>query len=292
VRRPNFFILGAPKCGTTSLARWVGEHPSVFICPEKEPHFFNTDDRHRGVEAIEDYEALFSGAQEQHVAIGEASVWYLSSLEAVPNILRYEPAAKFIVLVRNPIEMAPALHVETVISGHESVRDFAKAWRLQGERRVGRHLPALTWGERRLLYGEVCCLGGQLKRLLSLVPAHRVLVIVLDDICANARREYLRVLDFLGVLDDGRSYFPAFNTARRLRWPRLTRAVFLLAQLRRRLGIRRGLHLWKRVQGVNILEDVRPALCPEIVAEMTQYFRADVQLLSELLQRDFQSWLL
>jgi hypothetical protein len=99
VRRPNFFILGAPKCGTTSLARWVGEHPSVFICPEKEPHFFNTDDRHRGVEAIVDYEALFSGAQEQHVAIGEASVWYLSSLEAVPNILRYEPAAKFIVLV-------------------------------------------------------------------------------------------------------------------------------------------------------------------------------------------------
>lgn len=41
--KPNFFIVGAPKCGTTSLAHWLAGHPQVFMSPVKEPHFFNTD---------------------------------------------------------------------------------------------------------------------------------------------------------------------------------------------------------------------------------------------------------
>ncbi len=98
--RPNFFILGAPKCGTTSIAAWLGQHPAIFIPAMKEPNFFNTDINQPpiyGVETLDEYEALFAPATTAHHAIGEASVFYLTSAVAVANILRYQPAARFIV---------------------------------------------------------------------------------------------------------------------------------------------------------------------------------------------------
>lgn len=180
VRKPNFFILGAPKCGTTSLAAWLAKHPSVFLSPIEEPHFFNTDDR-QGLTTLAAYEELFRDARDYHSAVGEASVWYLSSSEAVRNILQYQPDARFIVMLRNPVEMVPALHTEMLLSGHKSVRDFRAAWDLQEERRQGRKLPIFGWARRRLLYGEICALGAQLERLLSVAPAGRVLPVVLVD---------------------------------------------------------------------------------------------------------------
>ena len=123
MRKPNFFIIGAPKCGTTSLSAWLGDNPQIFMSSMKEPHFFNSDDR-QAVRTFDEYEALFRGATEEHVAIGEASVWYLSSAEAVSAILRYQPEAKFIVMVRNPIDMAPTLNGEMLLSGLEYEHEF------------------------------------------------------------------------------------------------------------------------------------------------------------------------
>jgi Sulfotransferase family len=68
--KPNFFILGAPKCGTTSLAVWLSEHPHIYM-PQKEPHFFNTDHR-RFLNSRVGYERLFAGANERHRVVGEA----------------------------------------------------------------------------------------------------------------------------------------------------------------------------------------------------------------------------
>ncbi len=289
-RGPDFFILGAPKCGTTSLAAWLAGHPRIFVSPVKEPHFFNTDDR-RGVATLGAYEALFRGVTPRHRAVGEASVWYLSSSDAARNILRYRPDARFIVMLRNPMEMAPALHAEMRLSGHESVGDFSQAWRLQEARRQGRCLPAFNWARRRLLYGEVCRLGAQLERLLGMVPASRVLAVVLDDVIEDPRREYLRVLRFLGVDDDGRAEFAAHNTAKVPRWPGLARAMFISVQIRRRLGITRGLNLWRRAFEINRVQTPRAPLPPETAALLAGYFAEDVALLGRLLGRDFRHWL-
>jgi len=238
-RKPIFFIIGAPKCGTTSLATWLSEHPNVFMSAVKEPHFFNTDDR-RFISTLEAYENLFRDASRSYWAVGEASV---SSTEAVQNILKYQPDARFIVMVRNPVEMAPALHAEMLVSGHENVHNFSAAWHYQEERRQGRQLPPLSWARRRFLYGDVCKLGAQLERLLSTVPASRVLAIVLDDISADTRGEYLRVLRFLGLKDDGRPDFAIYNKAKKMRWPSLTRVTFDMIQIKGRIGVNLGLNL-------------------------------------------------
>lgn len=78
-RRPDFYVIGAPKCGTTSLYHVLRQHPDVFMSRRKEPHFFTDPDHlpssydRMGVEA---YLELFSNAPSDAVA-GEASVTYL-----------------------------------------------------------------------------------------------------------------------------------------------------------------------------------------------------------------------
>jgi hypothetical protein len=289
VRKPNFFIIGAPKCGTTSLWVWLDEHPQIFMSPIKEPHFFNSDDR-QAIRTLDEYKALFRGATEEHIAVGEASVWYLSSANAVDAILGYQPEAKFIVMVRNPIEMAPALHGEMLLSGLEYEHEFPMAWSLQEERRQGRRIRG-SWAQRRFLYGEICSLGMQLERLYKIVLSYRVLTIVLDDIRADPRREYLRVLKFLSVPDDGRLDFPVYNRASVFRYPLIQRIAYPFLHLKDRIGVSSGLGLWTRVENLMEMELRREPLAPEMISVLNEYFSKDVELLGQLLGRDLRQWL-
>jgi len=289
LRNPNFFILGAPKCGTTSLATWLGEHPRIFMSSYKEPHFFNTDDK-RVVDTIEYYQSFFRGAGPDHLGVGEASVWYLSSARAVHGILSYEPEARFIVMLRNPVEMAPALHAEMVFTGMEDESDFATAWQLQGDRHAGRKIPSTCSVPRRLFYADACSLGAQLDRLLAMVPAERVLTILLDDLRRDARREYLRTLEFINVPDDGRSDFTAENPSKVRRWPRLVELSHAITAARGRLGIKRGLDLWRRVDAMNRSEQRRQPLPSKLEATLKQFFAADIARLGRLINRNMEEW--
>ena len=259
------------------------------MSPIKEPHFFNSDDR-QAIRTLDEYEALFRDATGQHIAVGEASVWYLSSANAVPAILRYQPEAKFIVMVHNPIEMAPALRGEMLLSGHEYQQRLSIAWNLQEERRRGRRIRG-SWARRRFLYGEICSLGMQLQRLYETVSLHTVLTIILDDIRADPRREYLRALKFLGVPDDGRLGFPIYNPASAFRYPQIQRVAYPILHVKNGLGVNSGLRLWTRVENLMRTERPREPLAPEMISVLIEYFRRDVELLGQLLGRDLRQWL-
>jgi hypothetical protein len=290
MKRPNFFIVGAPKCGTTSLAHWLQEHPRVYIPLIKEPNFFNTDDRWFVVRTLQQYENLFSKAAEEHLAIGEASVWYLYSKVAVGNILNYNPDARFIVMIRNPIEMAVSLHQQELLSGNEHIRDFKKAWMLQSSRARGEALSPFCVEPKRLLYGPACKLGEQLTRLFEAAPRERVLVIVLDDVRMNPRQEWLRVLQFLELPDDKRYDFPVYNQARQYRSQFAGLLINLLYRAKRALGIHEGLGMLRAFRRLNSVSYQHPPLDSRVKNELADYFRDDVQLLSTLLERDLSHW--
>jgi hypothetical protein len=290
MRKPNFFILGAPKCGTTSLWSWLRAHPNVFMSDVKEPHFFNCDD-HLGISNLSDYEEIFRDATDSDVAVGEASVLYLSSPVAVENILQYEPEARFIVLVRNPIEMAVAVHSEMLIAGYENTPSFRTAWHLQDERRQGRRIPAFGGPHRLFLYGDVCSLGTQLQRLLAVAKGNQVLTLVLDDIRENPRREYLKILAFLGVSDDGRANFQAENIAKILRRPWLARSQFITSQVKKKLHINVGLGLLRSVYSRNVVAAERPELEQDTYNLLRGYFTRDVDLLGALIGRNLRHWM-
>lgn len=291
MKKPNFFILGAPKCGTTSLAAWLSGHPKIFVCPIKEPHYFNFDYGLRRTKTLNDYERLFKTADNQHLAVGEASVRYLYSRCAVPNILQYNPDAKFIVLIRDPVEMAYSLHAQSLYNGSENVLDFERAWEIQAVRMYGKFIPRGCPDPQLLQYGMTCRVGEQLRLLFNYVPKDRVLILALHHLQNNPRASYLKTLGFLGVDDDERLEFPVFNSSKKRRLTALVKSTQLANAILSDIGItnlRIGLTKWLNEKAWSQLE--RPPLRPSFRAELTAYFLSDVLLLEKLTGYDLSSW--
>ena len=82
--KPNFFIIGAPKSGTTALYQYLSSHPNIYMCTPKEPHYFSNElNGVAFVKTLDEYQNLFKGKNKNHKIIGEASVWYLYSENAL-----------------------------------------------------------------------------------------------------------------------------------------------------------------------------------------------------------------
>lgn len=291
MKKPNFFIVGAPKCGTTSLAAWLSDHSQVYMSPVKEIHYFNTDKTYLATQKLELYEKLFSAATTSHKAVGEASVWYLRSTVAVANIERYSPDARYIVCLRNPIEMAYSLHEQQLVGGNENIVSFEDAWRLHEIRMKGESVSMLCQEPRNLAYGNACKLGDQLERILHRVGHKRVLPILLDDVKDSPRNEYRKILAFLNIDDDGRTEFPVHNAAKERRSPFFRKMVMVAGLLKRRLGIYRGLGILNKMDKMNLHYRKREPMSTVLRLELQEYFRSDVGKLSVLLDRDLSGWL-
>ena len=281
---PNFFILGAPKCGTTSLARWLEQHPQVFMSPIKEPHYYSTDLANRSIQSADRYARLFDGVTEAHRAIGEASTWYLFSQEAVAKIEREHPGGRYIVMTRDPVAMAHSLYHHNRRVLHEDQSTFEAAWRLQEERAAGRHLPVDCTEPAFLQYFAACSLGSLLRRLYEQVPAERVLHVPLEWVQKDPVREYQRVLSHLGVDDDGRENFPPANEARGYRSRVLQRALRFGGRLRLALGINRGLGLGR----LNERPREKERLHPEFLQRLESAFAEERALLDAFVEEDMR----
>ena len=186
--------------------------------------------------------------------------------------------------------MAVSFHGEMVKSGIETETDFRTAWGLQESRRQGIQVPRLCAHKEDLLYGPVCKVGEQVERVVGQVGLDRVLVIVLDDMKVDPRREYRRTLEFLGVPDDGRSHFPIENQA--LYLPTYLATSLRVADLvKRKLKIRRKTGVVTLVRQLLGRSGARQELTSDLREELTEYFRADVEKLAAIIGRDLSAWL-
>ncbi len=267
------------------MAHWLSEHPRVFMSPVKEPHHYNTDMDYVLTPARDRYEKLFSGANGKHLAVGEASTWYMYSRAAVPAILADNPGARFIAMLRNPSDMAHSLYTHNVWGGDEPVGDFIAAWGLSEQRVAG--MP-------RHAYQHACLLGDQMERLCSLAPPERVCVVLLDDVVRDTLAEYRRVLDFLGVEYDGRTDFPVKNAAKKRRLPALGRGLFradrVLKAAKRKLGVEAEFGALRAVNRLNSRRASRERPGMEALGMMRRSFSGQVDKLEELLDRDLGHW--
>jgi hypothetical protein len=296
VRQPDFFIVGAPKCGTTALSEYLRGHSAVFVSTPKEPHYFCEDFDYYyrpGERSLEHYLRLFDDAGPGHAAVGEASVWYLYSERAVPAILEFAPSARIVAMVRDPVEMVPSLHSQMRYAMDEDVDDVETAWRLQDARAEGRSIPPTCRVPEFLQYRRACALGWQIQRLMATVPPEQLRVIVLDDLRRDARAVYLDTLGFLGVPDDGRTDFPRVNANKVHRAGRLARltqrpprALVRAAEGVKRVTGRERLGVLQRVRERNRSVEARSEPSPEFLAELREFFADDVALLERLLDRD------
>ncbi len=123
---PNFFIVGTPKSGTTSLFHYLQEHPEVFLPELKEPHFFscpevnNTYYKTKIVDSKEEYLTLYQSTK-TYKAIGDLSSSYLFNKESASRIKVFNPKAKIIIVLRDPVERAISHYLMDVNLGYINV---------------------------------------------------------------------------------------------------------------------------------------------------------------------------
>ena len=310
-------VVGAPRCGTTTLSHFLKASPEVARPAVKEPHHFaqhdlracSDDDLRANVE--NDYLRRFFGDNPQGRVGLDASVTYLYMPEQLEPVLRLWPESRFIVTLRDPLEMLPSLHRRLIYIGDETIGSFEDAWRAIPDRRAGRRIPRRCADPRWLLYDEAGRFATYLRRLFSVVGRDRCLVMLFDDLAADPAREYRRLMDFCGLepvpwMDFG-ARRASFGV--RSRWlqrllkrpPKAMREFFAGEQFRDRvrdldksdqaasakavLSLRKRLLRWNRVQQPD------EPLSGEMQEEICQQFKDEIDQLGDLIGRDLSHWL-
>jgi hypothetical protein len=312
-------IVGAPRCGTTSLAMLLKQHPGICFSSVKEPHFFSQydltglpDDELK--RRVDDHylSRYFSACVGSRPLLAEASVTYLYAPERMEPILRLWPDAKFIIAVRDPLEMLPSLHHRLLYLGDETVTDFAKAWKLNAQRAQGRSIPRTCVDPRWLRYDLAGRLGTYVENFFEAVGRERCLVVVFDDLATDPAGTHRQMLDFLGLPAQELQNYGArrgskgfrFGWLQRLlkRPPIATRALLAGEAYRQRVGkvekrkkssplalavlaSRKRLLRWNKVPA-------KPTPLPfSLKREICESFAGEVAHLSRLIGRDLSHWL-
>ena len=212
--------------------------------------------------------------------------------DAVSNIENFSKGqARYIVCLRNPVDMASSLHGQLLSTGDENISDFVTAWDLQNLRKSGQSLPAFSSEPSYLQYREVCALGTQVDRLLQTVPLDRVHFVLLDDLSHNAVDVFDSVLAFLDVPPSPVPIdFAKLNVAHVARFEVISRAIAVAGTARRWLGLKKGFGLLNRMRRLNKRSFERKPLDPAIRQRLQKSFRDEVALLERLVGRDLSHW--
>lgn len=269
---PDFFIPGAPKAGTTSLAGWLAAHPGVGFCSLKEPQFFNTDFRHpHRPPTLDDYFALFPPRPAGGLR-GEATTGYLVSRTAIAAILGLNPSAKFVICLRDPVSLFISLHRQRLKEGFEVLTDPRAAWRASEKRRAGNAVPLTCPDGQMLDYPRYAALGDQMEALLAQVPRAQVLCLHSEELSNSPQVAFERSCAFLGLDKMPISAPTRANPARIPRSPRIAQTMRALGGVRRRLGFESGFGIASRIERLNLRkpgETFDPVLRAELDALLT-----------------------
>ena len=294
--RPDFFIVGAFKSGTTALYDFLRQHPQIFMADTKELHFFGNDfvRRRTPVLTLDQYLSYFADAGDAS-AVGEASVRYLHSTMAAREIAEFSPGARAIVMLRNPIEMMHAMHGELLFSGMEEIPDFGDALAAEPERRAGRRIPAATNIADVLFYRDSAHFAEQLDRYFVALGRDRVHVIVYDDFRADALGSYRETVRFLGVDDAFEPRISVVNPSKRARSRHLQRFLaeppaWLRAGVRRTIPRQVRKRIYKRALKLNARAESRQPIDPDLRRQLAEEFEPEVRRLGELIGRDLSAW--
>jgi hypothetical protein len=293
---PEFFIVGAPKCGTTAMQEYLRLHPDIFMPEMKEIHHFaddllKTDDPFLSKEK---YLSLFTGAKEGQI-VGEASVYYLFSKNAASNIKSFCPTAKIIIMLRNPVDVLYSRHSQLVYNGDEDIIDFEASLAAEEKRRNGEMIPDHIRIEKKLLHSEVVKFTEQVKRYFDIFGRTHVHVIIYDDFKKDTAGVYCETLRFLNADISFKPDLKIINPNKRVRIKKLQHLLQSPPTLVRTIS-RMFLPHFLRVAFCNGLKKLntqyssREPMSPELRRRLQEEFTPEVERLSELLERNLTHW--
>ena len=265
-----FFIIGAMKAGTTSLYKYLADHPDVYASPRKEPRVFR--DAGDPEKQRSEFLALFEGRGAERWCF-EASTAYTKYPRSpgVPERLRaIVPEARLVYLVRNPIERAWSHYLHNLAHGRES-RSFLRAM------------------ADRPQYLDISRYHLQLQQYYAVFPKDRILVQVFEEMTADPAETVRQICTFLDIDD---SYRPAtagkaYNSSGdKVAAPAPLR---MLASLGVEDKVPWQVRHWLRGHGAP-LPAKKEGLTPEVRRELTATLRPDVESLFGALGRRIPAW--
>lgn len=293
-------MIGAPKCGTTALSEYLRMHPNIYMSMPKELFYFADDfPAYRQATTKEEYlEKFFQDVTTQHKAVGEASALYLYSSVALENLYQFNPNAKIIVMLRNPIDVVYSYHSQLLYDGDENEPDFEQAWKLQTSREKGLQISLFCREPRLLQYAEFGKLGQQIEHLLSIFPREQIHIIWFEEFANSTQLVYEKVLEFLEVPTDNRIEFERYNVNKTHKSSLLGKVTqktpeFLINAAMKTKQIM-GFSRWGIMDAIrkfNSKTASRQPLSVDFKAELIAEFATDIQKLSCLLDKDLSDWL-
>jgi hypothetical protein len=225
--RPDFFIIGAQKGGTTSLYRYLEQHPAVMRARNKEINFFGDHFANGFAWYLERFPTRWEMFRRQRelgckVRTGEATPFYLLHPHAPRRVHAAYPKARIIVMLRNPVDRAFSHHAYHVKLGVESL-SFEEAVAAEPERLEGELQRMLAddsypgYNYKMFSYLERGLYAVQLERWFQYFDRSQVHVIRSEDFFSDPESCFVGVQQFLGLpqhkLESYRKFNPGRDTA-------------------------------------------------------------------------------
>ena len=299
---PNLFIVGQPKSGTTSLHTFLSGHPDVLMSLDKEPCYFckdfidESDSFHNEkfffLYRTEDaYRNLFQNSNDRKIC-GESTTYYIYSAVAAQEIAKFNPDAKIIIVLRNPVDMLHALHSQYCARAQEDVLDFERALGMEQSRKEGKNIPFNAYFPSMLYYADRVKYALQISRYLKVFPRKNILILSFEEYKMDNAVVFSQILNFLEVSTD---YTPDYRLIHSNNTPRFHAInTFLLSSRVKRVVqrtvprscynaiVRFGkFFLWK--------SEERTELAPELRLRLMHEYASEVYALDKLLGANFAS---
>jgi len=297
--RPNFFIVGAQKSGTGGVVSWLSDHPRVFMAFPKEPGYLAfgnkgypyLDGYGRRAPASEyvvtdeeNYLGLFANAPADKTILGEASTWYFAVPGVAARIRDFNPAAKILVILRNPADRAYSAWCHARRDELEPCADFDRALELEEER-----------GEVEFLlrYRRMGSYSNSLAEYQSVFDASQLRVSLYDDLREEPDFFWRQLCAFLEI--DALDQVPTPRRLNRSGQPRFRALHHLLKSHRLRSAVTRVIPRKLAWRIKEALDDANlrqfPPLDVHSRRKLQEYYRRDIEEVSRLTGRDLSAWL-
>lgn len=305
----DVFIVGAPKCGTTALFKYLGEHPGIYVpdflygnAGKAEANHFASDflDEQNPMRDRVHYLSFFKNAGPDQI-LCDASVFHLYSSEAPAAIHAYNPDAKIIIMLRDPVDFMFSYFKEVRFQGIERASSFARALDLEEKRMEGQSIDeSLDFQHSVLGYRKLAHFSVYVKRYLEVFPRKQILFIKADDFFADTKSIFKVVLDFIGVEEWYPASFPRVNPSKTVRSVLLQKILLhppkpLVEMLKKALGEVLCMKLAKCAGSLNRsfnLTKSRDAIPRELATRLHNEFHSEVDSLSGLTGLDLSNWLM
>ena len=288
MKKVDFFIVGAPKAGTTSLYHYLNEHSEIEMSSQKEPDFFSDQslqkqklyyDKNR-IDTLEKYNSLFE--REDVILRGDSSVSYLFYEDVPHKIITYNPDAKIIIMLRNPIDRAFSHYLMDYSLGliSESFETIIQ--------KQSKHKNANLFYQQ---YIQVSEYSKQIKRYLEVFSKDNIHFIDYEDFKNDTSDVVNSVFLFLGVNDDFQPYLKKKYNTYTAPKNSLIRYVYSFVACRKMVANILSKNLTKTIRNLLFRSDKKPQLTELTRNFLIKHFESDVRELSELLNKDFTKWI-